>query len=136
MSRSGYSEDLDENLLNLYRGTVVRTIKGKRGQAFLREMAKALDEMPEKKLIKNDLITESGMVCAIGAVFKARGLDLEGVDPDDPESVAQAVGISCSLAAEIEYVNDAGYFYSPGRDETLEERWSRMREWIQEQITA
>jgi len=33
-------------------------------------------------------------VCAIGAVFKARGLDLEGVDPDDPESVAQAVGIS------------------------------------------
>jgi hypothetical protein len=133
MSRSGYSEECE--YLEIYRANVERAIKGKRGQAFLKEMAKALDEMPEKKLIKNDLITESGMVCAIGAVFKARGLDLEGVDPDDPESVAQAVGISRSLAAEIEYVNDDRYLCS-GRDETLEERWTRMREWIQEHLCA
>jgi len=135
MSRSGYSEDLDEGALNLYRANVERAIKGKRGQAFLEEMAKSLDEMPEKKLIKNDLITESGMVCAIGAVFKARGLDLEGVDPDDPESVAQAVGISRSLAAEIEYVNDEDDFYLES-DETPEHRWIRMREWIQEHLCA
>ncbi len=39
MSRSGYDDNYDdEALCNLWRGAVERAIKGKRGQAFLREM--------------------------------------------------------------------------------------------------
>lgn len=98
-------------------------------------MAKALDEMPEKKLISGELVGDSG-VCAIGAVCKARGLDVSKIDYEDPDSVAKAVGISTPLAAEIEYMNDEYYgdcYYSRG-PETTEHRWERMRNWIQENI--
>lgn len=132
MSRSGYSDECE--YLDLYRGNVERTIKGKRGQAFLREMAKALDEMPEKKLISGELVGESG-VCAIGAVCKARGLDVRKVDEFDPHEVADLVGISTPLAAEIAYLNDDNDFYYR-RHETPEERWQRMRKWVQENINA
>ena len=40
MSRSGYKE-CEQGALNLYRANVDRTIAGKRGQTFLREMAAA-----------------------------------------------------------------------------------------------
>jgi hypothetical protein len=46
MSRSGYSEECEQGALNFYRANVDRTIAGKRGQTFLREMAAALAEMP------------------------------------------------------------------------------------------
>lgn len=58
MSRSGYSEDYDGDHWDLirWRGAVASSIRGKRGQAFLREALAALDAMPEKKLITGDLI--------------------------------------------------------------------------------
>lgn len=48
MSRSGYSND-GENIA-MWRGQVASAIRGKRGQAFLRELVEALDAMPEKRL--------------------------------------------------------------------------------------
>lgn len=54
MSRSGYVDDCEN--LELYRATVERSIKGKRGQAFLRELAAAMDAMPEKVLIAEELV--------------------------------------------------------------------------------
>ena len=39
-----------------YRGAVKSAIRGKRGQAFLREMLAALDAMPEKRLSAGALI--------------------------------------------------------------------------------
>jgi hypothetical protein len=42
MSRSGYD---DEGDFGLWRGTVLAAIRGKRGQAFLREMKTAMDAM-------------------------------------------------------------------------------------------
>jgi hypothetical protein len=128
MSRSGYSEDGDYALANLWPNIVDRSIKGRRGQAFLTELAKALDEMPEKKLIDGDLITETGEVCAIGAVCKARGLDTSKVDVYDRYEVAKLVGITPTLAAEIEYQNDDDFGYR--RSITPEERWIRMRKWV------
>ena len=140
MSRSGYSTDLDEAALNLYRGNVERAIKGKRGQAFLQELARALDEMPEKKLIVGDLVSEDGSVCAIGAVCKARSLDVSKVDKYDPQEVGDLVGIARPLAAEIEYLNDERLVYNPRQvgwiQETPEMRWQRMREWVQDQLKA
>jgi hypothetical protein len=130
MSRSGYVEDCD--YVNLYRSTVERAIKGKRGQAFLKELAEAMDAMPEKRLITSELIAESGEVCAIGSVCKARGLDITNVDVYNPDDVAKLVGISKSMAAEIEYFNDE----HGSHDETLEQRWTRMRNWVEKQIVS
>ncbi len=128
MSRSGYSDDCE--YVNLYRGRVERAIKGSRGQAFLKELAKAMDEMPEKKLITDELINSKGEMCTIGVVCKLRGLDVSGIDVYDSNRVGSLVDIASSMAAEIEYENDeCGYVH-----ETPEQRWVRMRKWVQENI--
>ncbi len=132
MSRSGYTDDDDDNIAGLYRANVTRTIRGRTGQAFLRELGAALDAMPVKALIAGDLVTEDGAVCAIGSVCQARGLNVSGVDVYDSREVAKAVGISRILAAEIEYVNDE---CGPWReDETPEDRWKRIRKWVDENL--
>jgi hypothetical protein len=128
MTRSGYSDDCDGWDLVRWRGAVTSAIKGKRGQAFLREMLDALDAMPEKVLIAESLVEEDGAVCAMGAVGQKRGMDLSKVDPEDRHSVADAFGISPALAAEIAYENDEGTWQ--WRDESPAERWERMRNWI------
>ena len=128
MSRSGYSEGCD--YINLYRATVDRAINGKRGQAFLKELAKALDDMPDKKLIREQLVSEVGECCTIGAVCKARGIDVSEVDPHDPEVVGKLVGISRQMAAEIEFENDERC-----ENDTTELRWTRMRKWVSDNIS-
>lgn len=129
MSRSGYSED-GGDYAELYRATVDRAIGGKRGQAFLRELASAMDAMPEKRLIAHELISEQGQMCTIGVVCAARGLDVTNVNADNADSVGGLVGIARSMAAEIEYEND-----ECGRDdETPEHRWTRMRKWVSDSL--
>lgn len=128
MSRSGYSDDCAN--INLWRGAVERAIQGKRGQFFLQELAKAMDEMPEKRLITSELITNSGEMCTIGTICKKRGLDTSGIDDHDPEQVGNLVGISMAMAAEIEFENDES---GPGNEDP-EQRWIRMRKWVGEQI--
>lgn len=130
MSRSGYCEDGDYEYSNLWMASVERAMYGKRGQAFLKELAAAMDAMPEKKLIADELVTPEGEVCAIGVVCKSRGLNTEGVDIYDREEIGKLVGIAPSMAAEIEYYNDQ---YGRG-DQTPEERWTRMRKWVEDQI--
>lgn len=133
MSRSGYSDDCDEaGRLNLYRGTVDRALSGKRGQAFLRELAAALDVMPEKKLIEGELINAQGECCAIGVVCKARGIDVSKVECEDPKSVAQAIGVAKAMAAEIAYMNDE-YYWHEGKEDPAA-RWTRMREWVDSKL--
>jgi hypothetical protein len=130
MSRSGYSEDGDDDgRINLYRGTVARTIGGKRSQAFLREMAAALDAMPVKELIADDVVQDSEHVCALGAVAVARGLDVRRIDPTDGDAVGSAFGIARTLACEIAYENDERSFR-----ETPSGRWQRMRSWVERQL--
>lgn len=128
MSRSGYSDDVE--FLELYRASVRRAIRGKRGQRFLHELAATMDAMPEKRLIMHELIAENGEMCTIGTVCKIRGIDVSGVDVEDPESIGQLVGISRSMAAEIEYENDE----CGSCNETPEQRWTRMRAWVQSEI--
>lgn len=131
MGRSGYSDDCDSP--GLWRGVVCSATRGKRGQAFLRELAEQMDAMPEKRLIKSELVDAQGECCIIGVVCKARNLDVTKIDIDCPTDVGDAVGISHALAAEIENENDEGGPY--GRKETPEERWLRMRKWVAEQIS-
>lgn len=137
MSRSGYTEDYDSNWqMIMWRGAVTSAIKGKRGQAFLKEMLTNIDALPEKKLIAHELINNKGEVCAIGAVAKARGLDVSKVDPEDRESVAELFNIPFSLVAEIAYMNDEseGQCYWNEKAISPQDRFASVRRWIVSKI--
>lgn len=144
MSRSGYTdEDGDCSYRELYWANQERAFSGKRGQAFLKEMLASMDALPDKKLIAGLMQEESGEVCAIGSVGKARGLDMEGLNrlaelaaEDDDcgrhlvKRLSNQFNIAESMAADIMYMNDdAGC-----RGETSEQRFTRMRAWIEKQI--
>lgn len=143
MSRSGYSEDCDEHWqFAMWRGTVTRAINGKRGQAFLKEMLAAMDALPVKRLAAHELeapdlipcshwgLFETTSVCAIGAVGKARGVDMTDLDPEDSDTVSGKLNISRALACEVVFMNDEAGSYK----ETPEARFERVRAWVQSQI--
>lgn len=130
MSRSGYSSDCGGWELIMWRGAVNSAIRGKRGQAFLREMLAALDALPEKRLVESVLVSPEGC-CAIGSVAISRQLDVSDVDVDDKDSVAAAMGIAPALAAEIAFMNDDDYCYQTRTDE---KRWEDMRAWVVENL--
>jgi hypothetical protein len=125
MSRSGYSDDAD--YVDLYRASVDRALRGKRGRAFLRELAIALDAMPVRELVAHQIVTD-GHACALGAVALARGADVSRLDPEDAAAVAVVFGIATSMAREIVYENDEGGPLTGA--ETPAARWTRMRAWV------
>lgn len=136
MSRAGYSDDCDGWALIRWRGAVASGMRGKRGQAFLRELLESLDAMPEKRLIAHSF-AEPGGYCTLGVVGAARGAELPAITEDDENdptlirgAAAQALGISPAVAAEIMFENDQGAWYG----ETPEARWARMRAWVASQI--
>ncbi len=140
MSRSGYSEDLDDWALIRWRGQVASAIRGKRGQSFLRDLIAALDAMPVKELVQSELETLDGEVCTLGALGRARGLDMSQIDPEDPPQVAAAFNIADQLAQEIVYMNDE-YFGDEWDAEQKrivaldpEKRWEKMRQWVAAQL--
>lgn len=133
MSRCGYSEDCDGAELNLWRGAVESAIRGKRGQAFLKELLEALDALPEKKLIADELITPTGEVCAIGSVMAKRGISAKGISVEDADFIASTVGIAPALVKEIEFINDDEY-QGWHQSETDEKRFERVRRWVVSQI--
>jgi hypothetical protein len=132
MSRSGYSDDLDNWALIKWRGAVTSAMRGRRGQAFLKELLAALDALPEKRLIAEELeVPAGGMpfhlrtdVCALGSVGRARGMDMTKLDACDHETVAARFGIPHALACEIMFTNDEY------RRETPEARFARVRRWV------
>lgn len=133
MSRSNYSDDCeDQAALNCWRGAVRSAARGARGQALLRELLAGMDAMPEKRLIAHELV-QDGCFCALGVVGQARGLDMSALDPEDAESVAKAFNIADALAREIVYMNDESCAWQ-GK-ETPEQRFTRMRKWVESQIT-
>jgi hypothetical protein len=161
MSRSGYTDDYDEDGTGgLWRGAVARSIQGKRGQAALKELAKALDAMPVKALAAESLVTESGEFCTLGVLGAARGIDMTPIDPDDWDAVAKAFNIAPAMVREIVYENDEQinewkyqeieicgtmrpYYPDYGRHgrsvrvpvaDAAERRWRYMREWTARQI--
>lgn len=128
MSRSGYCDDYDDDghwAMIRWRGAVASSIRGARGQALLKAMLQALDAMPEKRLVTSELECADG-VCALGAVGRARGLQMGDIDPEDYSAVAAAFDIAEPLAREIVYENDE---QGPWK-ETPEHRWQRMRDWV------
>lgn len=158
MSRSGYCDDYGDDdplALGRYRAQVASAIRGKRGQALLRELLAGLDAMPDKRLVAGELAAD-GQFCALGVVGQARGLNLAAIDTYDVESLGPTFNIAEQLAREIMYVNDehvSEYRYveyevcGPMRpwerhrkservpDERAgERRWQAVREWVVKNI--
>lgn len=152
MSRSGYSDDIDGKELALWRGQVASAIKGKRGQAFLRELIEALDALPEKKLVAHDFVRE-GAACALGAVALKRQMDAAKVaeiqracaqERDEwdhwdhnavPRAMAREFGIARAMAGEIMWMNDeCGMYWDDVAANADERRWKRMRKWAMDNL--
>lgn len=111
MSRSGYTDDNDDPLaLGRWRQAVRRSLEGKRGQALLRELAEALDAMPDKRLYPGSFATAEGEFCTLGVLGAKRGTKMDDLldfyGDCDPELVGQRFGIAHAMAAEIMYMND------------------------------
>lgn len=161
MSRSGYTDDCDN--LALWRQAVQRAIKGKRGQATLRELLEALDAMPDKRLYRGNFTTADGEFCTLGVLGAKRGVKMDDLgdeeDGSDPDLVGERFGIAKALAAEIMYENDesgSDYDYvqvaicGPMRpfdsrmrwvrveddEEPAAKRWKRMRRWVSRQLES
>lgn len=132
MGRSGYDDDVEQWSLIMWRGAVASSLRGRRGQAFLKEMLAAFDALPEKKLIAKELVEPDGAVCALGAVGKARAMDMQKIDAEDHESVAGKFNIAHAMACEIMFENDEGAGY--WSNETPEHRFYRMRRWVESKI--
>lgn len=126
MSRSGYVDDECDHWAHIrWRGQVSSSIRGKRGQKMLRDTLAALDAMPKKELIADDLECPNG-VCALGALGRSRGIDMSDLDPHDTERVGLVFDIADPLVREVVWMNDEGTY----RDETPRQRYERMRSWI------
>ena len=113
-----------------WRGAVKSAIRGKRGQSTLKAILAAMDALPVKRLIQNDLQSKTGEFCTLGVLGNARGIDMASLDPDNRECVAAVFDIAPALAAEVFYENDEGC----RGDETPERRFERMRRWVTSNI--
>ena len=110
MSRSGYTDDNDDPLAHgRWRQAVKRALQGKRGQALLRELAEALDAMPDKRLYPGSFATADGEFCTLGVLGAKRGTKMDDLGDDgycETDLVGQRFGIAPAMAAEIMYLND------------------------------
>jgi hypothetical protein len=165
MSRSGYTDDIDDTWRHImWRGRVASSIRGKRGQALLRDLLAALDAMPDKKLYPNSFSTASGEYCTLGVLGAARGTKMDDLgdaeEGCDERLVAERFGVAAPLVQEIMYMNDEWvdeykfvdieicgpirpHYPDYGkhrksisvRDENApQRRWRIMRNWVAEQI--
>lgn len=148
MSRSGYSDDLDQRELAMWRGMVASATRGKRGQALLKELEASLVALPEKRLIASRF-AKDGEVCALGSVELRRKVragiptnqavkQIEKEWPEDMDAsgeAAQWFDIAECLAQEIQYINDERFEWNPdGTKITPEKRYEEVLKWVREQI--
>ncbi len=161
MSRSGYTDDIDNHWHHImWRGRVASSIRGKRGQAMLRELMDALDAMPNKRLYPNSFATAEGEYCTLGVLGAARGTKMDDLgdaeEGCDERLVADRFGVAAPLVQEIMYMNDEAVdsyrlktveICGPIRpwwshtksvcvndDEAPARRWRVMRDWVAQQI--
>jgi hypothetical protein len=115
-------------------------------------MLRALEEMPEHRLIRDELVNpEQGCACAIGAWAAWKFLQVGKADTwqdalvelrrlyggeDDGTTTAivghQELGITRTLATHLAYENDDGYFQA----RTPEELWQATYDYVKGLIKA
>ena len=107
----------------LWQANCRRSLKGRRGQAALRELIAALNSLPEKRLIHGSLCKD-GDVCAVGAIalqrrvhageeraavlsdLEANSTDEWGESEETDEYAAGALGLPRLVAWKIVEQND------------------------------
>lgn len=131
MGRHGYNEDCydDDLQLGRWRGIIASATRGKRGQRFFLELIEAFDAMPVKELVKGDLETEEGAVCALGALGKHKGVNVKAIDTEDWATLGKVLDVAGPLTQEVMYEND-----EMGRSATPADRWRYMRAWAVAQL--
>jgi hypothetical protein len=136
--RIGYSEEEDyPGQHNLWQANCLRSIRGKAGQASLRELEQALLALPEKRLIADELENADGEVCAIGALAKYRN-HTPKADPDwEMEQVGVELGMPEMVAWRVVALNDIDIdlYYDREKQKcvsyTPEERYERVLAQVQ-----
>lgn len=148
MRRSCYSDDFgDDNTWQLpfFRANVDRSLRGRKGQARLRELRDALLVLPVKALEAEtfaDGTSTAPKVCALGAwALAKRGGDpaaafaLVGRSDADDHDTAQVLephGWPRLVVLETIYINDDGNYWRP---ETPEQRYTRVLAWVESNLT-
>lgn len=158
MSRTEWDDDggdYDYNIYGLQIGWALRALKGKKGQAALKELEAALLALPEKRLIAENFCKE-GQVCVLGALALKRRLDVGmsdgvarkdiqqtyGLDPDPEEAISRArkdLGLSRMFAIEVMEQNDkttGKWIKEEGRYApfTPQERYEHVLAWVRMQM--
>lgn len=144
--RVNYSEDEDfPGQFELWQANCQRSLKGKAGQAALRELETALLALPEKRLIADKLQAPDGEVCALGALGRFKGVEVpistdNNYNDDDclerleqEEAVIQFgvdLGVPYMVSVAIVERNDGGSYF----DDTPEGRYTAMLTWVQRQL--
>src|SRR5689334_20918362 len=85
--RIGYSEDEDfAGQFQLWQANCDRSLRGRKGQAALRELEAALIAMPVHRLEMEVFVEPSGAMCALGAMAVERKVR-EGLSRDEAIAV-------------------------------------------------
>ena len=141
--RISYSDEEDyPGQHDLWQGNCMRSIKGKKGQAALRELEQALLALPDKRLIANELETPDGDVCAIGALAKHRCFTPKADPEYEMEMVGVELGMPELVAWKVVALNDVDidtyYDRKEGRcvPYTPEERYERVLAQVQKWLSA
>lgn len=133
MSRLYYENDCDY-IEGLQHGWLSSAIRGRRGQAFLRELVAALDALPAPELSCGALEdAQTGCCCAFGAVRRLRGPENVKLDfhPDEeeiaPTYLAEPFGVSETLAWAVVQANEE--IDEQNTEPARRRRWARVRAW-------
>jgi hypothetical protein len=92
-------------------------------------MVAALDAMPVKELTTDVLATSGGRCCALGAVCKARNIQIVDDEEYCSDEVAHMLGIPRQVVVEVMFINDEACSYGGPRL-----RWKDMRSWAEEHL--
>jgi hypothetical protein len=144
---------------NIWKATTRRAIQGKRGQANLRLLLEALEDIeravpefpgwmpgPDTPRLIEGAVCKDGEVCAVGAFARKKmgtqwllsetwGMDEEELDGQyglqATAEVGAAAGLQISIGYELAELNDNDLWWKLRRDETPEERFVRVKRAVQ-----
>lgn len=76
-----------------------------------------------------DTLEADGQFCTLGVLSAKRSIEMSVIDAHCRETVSGAFRIAPAMAAEVVFESD-----ECGWNETPEQRWQRMRKWVDSQI--
>lgn len=123
---------------SIYAGStkISRAIGSDRGQLFLQELLTAMDALERPRLVgmvlecNPDPVDGYCDVCALGSVGRLRGIDMLS-DERLSTDLQEMFGISLGMLFAVTDTND-----SYPLEETPEQRFTRVRSWVESEIDS